>query len=299
MTVAEAVLRTQIRLETDVRVEMRGVMLHRTDTVGTRIDSAATSMSMAYVFLVYDCVKPDILRTKDGNVLLQETVVDSLVLFIEILQVYNNNKFSNLKANATVVDTVHPVMLKGLEHLRRFLIDHGNYMVALPLVMISETNTDAEDTSAALKQSKISLSALLILFDAMTATCSTGSTDMKLKLFYEDIHRFLASMNESARRGYDVSISKKPRPPHPKITAACCNTPGGTYMSRMKHDLTLYLCIRCPVFIDNIFPLASGTTRHDTNVCNAYKELQAVLDKPAVPQRIGKKTAASENRQQF
>lgn len=121
---------------------------------------------------------------------------------------------------------------------------------------------------------------------------------MKLNVRYEGMHINLGSINDNARKGFQVSTCGKPWTCRPTIVSYCCDTQEGHQISGVKHGATLYSCIHCLVSKDDITTLAHGATRYKKNMCNAYNKLRSLLDEALVEQRRGHRTAAREKRGQ-
>lgn len=124
----------------------------------------------------------------------------------------------SVKGNATVAYPVILVLLKFLKRFCRFFFHHVHTLVAFLPVAICETSTVAEDTGDALKQSDITLSAVMALSNELPLTSSRDARDMKLKVFNESMQGVPRSLNDIVEEGSQVSIGGKPKISLPKKT---------------------------------------------------------------------------------
>lgn len=82
-----------------------------------------------------------------------------------MIELYTDETFLSFEPNATDTYPVDLVLLNISKKVCIFLIDYDHTSVGLLPVATSEIGIDVEDTVATLKESKIFLSAVVLLFN--------------------------------------------------------------------------------------------------------------------------------------
>lgn len=171
------------------------------------------------------------------NVFWLKNVVDGLLFFVCLVQVYTDKTALNLRTRASVASLVGLVLLNFSKTFCRFLNNHGHTLVALLLVATPETSTDSENTGAALKHSNRPPSIAMPLSDELPSTSSTCIRAVNWKTPIRPSWN-LTSANDNAGREFQVFTSFKASMRHPTVASYYSDTSKNLDRPRENHAET-------------------------------------------------------------